>query len=93
MGIIVNFTARTVEGFIPPVIPPPVGGFPVKIAAFNEVTIAFGGSNFLGWTISGSIDRVTGDVEAYSSFYSQKTNTTVSSTYYSLKCGPAQRMF
>lgn len=35
MGIIVNFTNRTVEGF----------GYPVKITDVSEVTVTFGGSH------------------------------------------------
>jgi hypothetical protein len=38
MGIIVNFTARTVQGFGFP------GDDPVKITAWDDVTVAFSGS-------------------------------------------------
>jgi hypothetical protein len=40
MGIIINFTNRTVQGFGYPGL----SDFPVKITAMNEVTVAFGGS-------------------------------------------------
>jgi hypothetical protein len=53
----------------------------------NEVTVAFHGSNQTGESITGSIDRVTGDVEA-------RTQTTPDVILrYMLKCRPAQRMF
>jgi hypothetical protein len=53
----------------------------------NEVTVAFHGSNQTGESITGSIDRVTGDVEA-------RTQTTPDVILrYTLKCRPTQRMF
>jgi hypothetical protein len=82
MGIIVNFTARTVTGFTYP-----GADFPMTITMFDDVHILFSGSNKSGnWTILGSIDRVTGDVAATS------TRSRLS-TSYELKCRPAQRMF
>jgi hypothetical protein len=62
MGIIVNFTKLTVHGFGTPGLI----DIPVKITAWNEVTVVFGGSedNLFGGTqqasIMGSIDRITG---------------------------------
>ena len=91
MGIIVNFTKSTVHGFGYPGL----SDHPVKITAFNEVTVAFGGSEAnLGVTssISGSIDRVTGDVEATSMMTNTKKEVLFSMSY-ALKCRPAQRMF
>ncbi len=78
--------ARTVVGFTPG------GEFLIKIRGFNEATIEFGGSNFLDWAISGSIDRVTGDLEAPSMMWS-KTGDVDYETSYSPKCRPTQRMF
>jgi len=92
MGIIVNFATRTVQGFSIPGI----ADFPVKITAMNDVSITFFGSDpeplppIIKWTISGSIDRVTGDVGAVSTGSTEKIAT---STTYELKCRPAQRMF
>jgi hypothetical protein len=43
--------------------------------------------------IGGSIDRVTGDVEATSVVRATNPPRTVTSMDYSLKCRPAQRMF
>jgi len=85
MGIIVNLTARTVTGFTHP-----TEKFPLTIESFNDVTVHFRGSDPIGsLTVYGSIDRVTGDVEATS-----VTKTMVELVRrYSLKCRPAQRMF
>jgi hypothetical protein len=90
MGLIVNFTNRTVQGFGSP----GVIDYPVKITAWNEVTVAFLGSeDKYRSSIRGSIDRVTGDVEATSMVTDAKTGNIVASTSYALKCRPAQRMF
>jgi hypothetical protein len=85
MGIIINFAPGVVHGF----------GFPVKITAVNEVTVSFGSraDNDSNWSITGSIDRVTGDVWAMRIVTNEKTGKTVTATNYSLKCRPAQRMF
>jgi len=90
MGIIVNFTNQTVQGFGAP----GVLDYPVKITASNDVTIAFLGTDEKhdGSSIRGSIDRVTGDVEATSTVTDAKTYNTLYLKY-ALKCRPAQRMF
>jgi hypothetical protein len=85
MGIIVDFADRTVHGFGYPGFSGRFD-FPVKITGMNEVTVAFHGSNQTGENIDGSIDRVTGDVEA-------RTQTADVILRYSLKCKPTQRMF
>jgi hypothetical protein len=85
-GIIVNFTNRMVHGFGYPGFSG-LFDFPVKITDMNEVTVAFHGSNRTGGSITGSIDRVTGDLEA-------RTQTSPDMILrYALKCRPAQRMF
>jgi hypothetical protein len=85
MGIIVNFAARTVTGFTHP-----TEKFPLTIESFNDVMVHFRGSDALGsLIIYGTIDRVTGDVEATSITKTFATNVKT----YSLKCRPAQRMF
>jgi hypothetical protein len=94
MGIIVNFTNRTVQGFGQPGLM----DYPVKITGWNDVTVAFGGSEeelakSSRDSIFGSIDRVTGDVEATQLATDIKTGKTIASTNYALKCRPAQRMF
>jgi hypothetical protein len=99
MGIIVNFTQRTVKGFgTPGNLGPGIFDYPVKITAWNEVTVVFRGEEifFAGTqrhSIRGSIDRVTGDVEATSIATNVKTGKTIIATNYTLKCRPTQRMF
>ena len=56
--------ARTVQGFGHPGLI----DYPVKITAWNEVTVAFSGSLDIKSSMlstTGTIDRVTGDVEAH----------------------------
>jgi len=59
---------------------------PVEISAVNEKAVEFGGYNKSGDIVAGSIDRVTGDLEAISASGSWTTS-------YSLQCEPKQRMF
>jgi len=67
---------------------------PVKIMGFDDVHIAFYGSNTSRLNIiSGVIDRVTGAVEATAEGPTFQKEFGVSMTDYSLKCRPAQRMF
>ena len=89
MGMIVNFRARSIAGFTYP----SVDAFPVKITASNNVTIAFSGSNKHGSRIiSGSLDRVTGDLEATSVVLNETSHNIVSGTGNLLKCRRAKRM-
>jgi hypothetical protein len=78
MGIIVNFRARTVTGFTG-------ADFPVAITSTDDVRILFRGlnSNPVSFAaVYGSIDRVTGAVEATT----DGLPTLNSLTRYSLKC-------
>jgi hypothetical protein len=85
IGFIVNFANRTVKGT------GRWGPFlfddEIPITDSNEDTVVFRGfSKFLGMTISGSMDRVTGDV--------RMTATEKKGAFdYVLKCKPTQRMF
>jgi hypothetical protein len=88
MYVIVDFTAGTVEGF----------GFPgaTKIIHMNEVTITFSGSdpkipNVTHRSLAGTVDRVTGVVEAFSALFVELKIQAW--TDYWLKCRPTQRMF
>jgi len=82
-GVIVNLTARTVEGF-------PVWNLPVKVTAANQAAIEFEGSETSGATLirrlNGTIDRVTGGAWATFTMGPAVVN-------FSLKCRPTQRMF
>ena len=78
MGIIVNFTSRTVTGFRG-------ANFPVAITSMDDVRILFRGLNSTPASFAavyGSIDRVTGAVEATT----DGIPTLNSLTRYSLKC-------
>jgi hypothetical protein len=96
MGILVNFTNSTVQGFGNP---DPNEDFPIKITGVNEATISFQGKrpdNPKGATdrrIEGTIDRATGDVNATDTLTNLKTSKIAYSTRYALKCRPTQRMF
>jgi hypothetical protein len=84
MGIIINFTARAVAGSF---IDPSVDDYPLAIHSINETTIIFGGADKTGnSSVDGSIDRVTGYVEAVWAEDNARTR-------YTLRCRPAQRMF
>ena len=85
MGLIVNFTARTVQGTAR--WGPYLFDDQLQITDWNEETVVFGGlSRFLGMKISGSMDRVTGDVGMVATAEGEAFD-------YSLKCRPAQRLF
>jgi hypothetical protein len=91
MGIVVNFSTRTVQGFVVPEFE-----FPVMITAANDVMVAFSGEQILPSSVHiifGSIDRVSGDVEATSSITDPKTSKSISQTDYTLQCKPTQRTF
>ena len=87
MGIVVNFTARTVAGFTYPGLEE----FPVVIRGANEVHITFAGSNESGSSIvAGDINRVTGELWANSTMRDAQTSKIAMSTSYSLQCRPTQ---
>ena len=85
MDLIVNFTTRTVVGTARQ--RPYVFDDQLQITEWNEVTVIFRGfSQFLGKNISGSMDRMTGDVGMLATSKTEAID-------YSLKCTPTQRMF
>jgi hypothetical protein len=95
MGILVNFTISTVQGFGNP---DPNEDFPIKITRVNEATIFFQGkrpdnAKATDRRIEGTIDRVTGDVNATDTLTNLKASKIAYSTRYALKCRPTQRIF
>jgi hypothetical protein len=76
LGIVINFTAATVTW-------PDASGFPLAITKLNEKTVNFRGSNG-SRTITGSIDRETGDTDAISTLMGDPKTRRVNR--YSLKC-------
>ena len=91
-GVIIDFTARTLEGFGRDV------SFPIRITDVTETTIGFMGNNWnqpnrmVSFSISGTIDRVTGAVEATFAGAMASGKSTWSA-HYVLQCKPTQRMF
>ena len=78
MDLIVNFTTRTVVGTARQ--RPYVFDDQLQITEWNEVTVIFQGfSKFLGKNVSGSMDRMTGDV-------GMVATSTTQTIDYSLKC-------
>jgi hypothetical protein len=89
MGIIVDFAARTVAGF-------GYGGWDevVNIISVGDVTIAFGGPSQRkdsAWLVLGTIDRITGSVDATASMWSPQRGSVA--RHYSLKCARGQQKF
>jgi hypothetical protein len=86
MGIIVDFNAGTIQGFV---------DYPVKIRDADEAKIKFFGyTEFLksSATIHGTIDRVTGQVEATADTHDLKTGFVLTAAVYRLQCRPTQRI-
>jgi hypothetical protein len=89
MGLMIDFTSKTVAGF-ERLFP---GGGAAKIIVVDKTTIGFSGVNAFGGTVFGTIDRITGDVEAATEFWSHEPKKLLWARGYSLKCKPTQRMF
>jgi hypothetical protein len=92
MGIIVNFTNKTVHGFGDPIF----GEQLIQITGVTETAVNFSGADKVGDTsrsAMGAIDRVTGDVWVNTGSTVTTTRKTITSTSYALKCRPTQRMF
>jgi len=87
----IDFTTKTVAGFER--VFPNFNAAPVKIVALDETTIGFSGTDGIGGAVFGTIDRITGGMEAATEQWIQETNKLQWSTVYSLKCKPTQRMF
>ena len=92
MGLVVNFTNRTVHGFL--FASSLSTDRPIPITGWTDTTIVFGINDHpnahFEESIGGSIDRVTGDVYAV---YTSRNDASIFRTYYTLKCKPKQRMF
>jgi hypothetical protein len=85
MDLVIDFTTRTVQGTARQ--RPYVFDDQLQITEWNEATVIFRGfSQFLGKNVSGSMDRMTGDV-------GMVATSTTQTIDYSLKCTPTQRMF
>jgi hypothetical protein len=81
-GLLINFTSRTVRGTERQ--GPYLFDDQLQITEWNEVTVIFRGfSQFLRMSISGSMDRMTGDVGMVATSKAEVVD-------YSLKCIPTQ---
>ena len=83
IGVIVNFTARTVQG---------VANFPVKITNTSDVTVEFDGKEG-GSSVHGYIDRVTGDMGVSHDVRDAETHRITIHWRDTLQCKAVQRMF
>ena len=91
MGVIIDFTTNTVAGFER--VFPSFSAARVKITVVDKTTIGFSGTDGGGGAVFGTVDRITGDVEAATEHWNHETNKLQWATGYSLKCKPTQRMF
>jgi hypothetical protein len=91
MGLMIDFTSNTVAGLEFP----GSSGAQVKITYIDKTTIGFSGTSVMGGTAFGRMDRIIGDVEAATEFWSHETDPhkLVWTTAYLLKCKQTQRMF
>jgi hypothetical protein len=65
---------------------------PIRITSINETTISFTGKA-PGWFVTGTLDRVTGALDAAWDAWIPDTREKIVSTSFDLQCRPAQRMF
>jgi hypothetical protein len=91
MGLIIDFTTKTVAGFER--VFPSLSTARVEITVVDKTTIGFSGTDGMGGAVFGTIDRIIGDVEAVAEHWNRETNKLQWATGYSLKCKPTQRMF
>ena len=91
MGLIIDFTTKTVAGFER--VFPSFSAARVEIIVVDKTTVGFSGTDGIGGAVFGTVDRITGDVEAATERWNQETNKLKWATGYSLKCKPTQRMF
>ena len=91
MGLIIDFTTKTVAGFDR--VLPSFSAGRVKITVVDSTRIGFSGTAGNGAAIFGTVDRITGDVEAATEHWNYETNKLQWAKGYSLKCKPTQRMF
>ena len=90
VGLIIDFTTKTVAGFER--VFPSFTADQVKITVVDNTSIGFSGTDGRGGAVFGTVDRITGDVEAATEHWDE-TNKLQWATLYSLKCKPTQRMF
>ena len=86
MGIVLNFAARTVQGF------PHIGDAEItKVDDSRIVFVASYDDNNVEWGFAGTVDRVTGDLKAHWMLMNMETGNS-HIVAYRLKCQSTQRM-
>jgi hypothetical protein len=83
MGVIVNLTRSEVAGF---------AGLTARIDDVNDSSVSFKGTDG-NWYLSGHIDRITGELEAYVQFRNRENRVALPGTAYHLLCKPTKRIF
>ena len=86
MGLIIDFTTKTIAGFDR--VLPSFSAGRVKITVVDSASIVFSGNAGSGAAIFGTVDRITGDVEAATEHWNYETNKLQWAKGYSLKCKP-----
>jgi hypothetical protein len=83
MGLVVNFDAGVVTGFI---------GITARIDEVNANSVLFKGTTIhpsgAEWSVRGSIDRITGSLSAAVTWFNPKTNKLLMRMNYELTCKP-----
>src|SRR5262245_42730767 len=90
MGLIIDFTTKTVAGFER--VFPSFTADQVKITVVDNTSVGFSGTDGRGGTVFGTVNHITGGVEATTEHWDEM-NKLQWATLYSLKCKPTQRMF
>jgi hypothetical protein len=82
MGLLVNLPEGTITGF----------QYVARVTIIGEVYVDFSGG-FGGWSIYGSLDRITGSVTAETASRDSKTGALIEERQWKLVCKPAKRLF
>ncbi len=83
MGLEVNLTERTVTGFV----------VPARIGKIDTTSVEFTGKNG-NWSVSGSMDRITGSVWAITlALHPTKPEKVITNDSWDLLCKPVRRLF
>jgi hypothetical protein len=82
MGLVVNLPEGTVTGF----------EYVAGVTIIGEVYVDFSGASG-GWSMYGSIDRITGSMTTYTALRNSKTGALVHEREWNLICKPVKRLF
>jgi hypothetical protein len=82
MGLLVNLPEGTITGF----------AHVARVTIIGEVDVDFSGASG-GWSMYGSLDRITGRMTAYTASRDSKTGVLMDERQWNLICKPAKRLF